>query len=69
MCAASPTSRTVVIAIDGVKVIPDSIEKVLARKHRGDSVRVHAFRRDELIVRSLKLGATELNVKLRRNAP
>jgi predicted metalloprotease with PDZ domain len=55
----------VIIAIDGLKASPAALEKLLARKKRGAELKVHAFRRDELIERTLTLTPTELTVQVR----
>ena len=44
------------IAIDGLRASVDSIGKLLARHRAGETVSVHAFRRDELVVTDLTLG-------------
>ena len=64
--AAGLSAGDVVLAIDGLKVSTDSLERLLMRKGRGTSVEAHAFRRDELISRTVKLGASELTVKLEK---
>jgi len=38
----------VVMAVDGLRVTPKTFARLLARRKPGDTVRVHAFRRDEL---------------------
>jgi predicted metalloprotease with PDZ domain len=40
----------VVIAIDGIKVNAQNIERLVSRKAHGSRLQVHAFRRDELMV-------------------
>jgi len=59
---AGLSAGDVVIAIDGLKVGTANLDKLLARKRKGAKVTVHAFRRDELIARSVTLGAAELSV-------
>jgi predicted metalloprotease with PDZ domain len=39
----------VVIAVNGIRVWPDNLEKLIGQVPRGQSVSVHAFRRDELM--------------------
>ncbi len=46
----------VIVAIDGLRAAPDAIERLLGRRRPGESLTVHAFRRDELIVTALTLG-------------
>jgi predicted metalloprotease with PDZ domain len=43
----------VVVAIDRLRATSDTIADLLARRRAGDTVTVHAFRRDELIVADL----------------
>ncbi|MFT3847934.1 MAG: PDZ domain-containing protein [Propionivibrio sp.] len=43
------------LAIDGLRVAPPTLDKVLARHRPGDSIRVHAFRRDELMEFTVRL--------------
>lgn len=47
------------VAIDGLKLSQDNLEKRLARYRVGDTVRVHAFRRDELMEFAVRLQAPE----------
>ena len=63
---AGLSAGDVVLAVDGIKVTAESVDKLLARKGRSASVDVHAFRRDELIRRTVKLGAAEPTVKLQK---
>lgn len=46
-----------IVAIDGLRVSADAIDKLLGRHHAGDTLTVHAFRRDELIVTQVMLAA------------
>ena len=39
----------VLVAINGLRVTQDTFEKMLARHAAGDPIRIHAFRRDELM--------------------
>lgn len=52
------------IAIDGLKVGAETLEPMLARRAAGDTVRVHAFRRDELMCFDVSLDAGECLVQL-----
>jgi predicted metalloprotease with PDZ domain len=45
-----------IVAIDGLRMSVAAIEKLLRRRRPGESVAVHAFRRDELITTALTLG-------------
>jgi predicted metalloprotease with PDZ domain len=45
----------VLLAIDGIRATPATLERRLARRRPGDTVVVHAFRRDELIRCELRL--------------
>ena len=60
--AAGLSAGDVVIAVDGLKVTQSVLDQQLARKRSGASVEVHAFRRDELITRQVRIGNTELEV-------
>ena len=60
--AAGLSAGDVVIAVDGLKVTQPALDQQLARKRSGVSVEVHAFRRDELITRQVRIGRTELEV-------
>ncbi len=51
----------VIIAIDGLRTSPDAIDKLLARRRPGESVEVHAFRRDELMTLACTLAAPPLD--------
>ncbi|WP_291994811.1 PDZ domain-containing protein [Candidatus Accumulibacter sp. ACC003] len=77
--AASPaqvaglSAGDLLLAIDGLRVTAATIERVLCRKNAGETVRVHAFRRDELMEFSVVLGAPErgkhkLLLEQKRNA-
>lgn len=57
---AGLSAGDIVIAIDGLKASNGSLDKMLARKRKGARVKVHAFRRDELIEREVTLGSSEL---------
>jgi len=49
------------IALDGVRASVESIGKLLARRRPGETVTVHAFRRDELAVTDLTLEPAPLD--------
>ncbi len=46
----------VLIALDGLRVSADNLDKRLARYQPGDAIELHAFRRDELMTFTLHLG-------------
>ncbi|MBK7676715.1 MAG: M61 family metallopeptidase [Candidatus Accumulibacter sp.] len=54
--SAGLSAGDLLLAIDGLRVTPATLERLLARRQAGDTVRVHAFRRDELMEFSVKLG-------------
>ena len=54
---AGLSAHDVIVAIDGVRVTATNLDKVLGRYRAGDTVVVHAFRRDELRSVRLKLAA------------
>lgn len=47
----------IMVAIDGVRVSGSNTEKLLSHRRPGDTVRIHAFRRDELMQFDAKLAA------------
>jgi predicted metalloprotease with PDZ domain len=51
----------IVMAVDGLRVTPDNVDAHLARYSAGETVEVHAFRRDELHVLPVKLEAAQLD--------
>jgi predicted metalloprotease with PDZ domain len=57
---AGLSAGDVVIAVDGLKAGGANLDKLLTRKRKGARVKVHAFRRDELIEREVVLGSGEL---------
>ena len=75
--SAGLSAGDLLVAIDGLRVTPSTLERLLGRRSSGESVRVHAFRRDELMAFSVQLGAptkdqhtlrlTEKHNLLRRN--
>jgi len=48
----------VLVAIDGLRTTPTTLDKQLARHSPGDTIKVHAFRRDELMEFTLRLDPT-----------
>ncbi|MBK7425226.1 MAG: M61 family metallopeptidase [Propionivibrio sp.] len=53
--AAGLSAGDILLAIDGLRVTPASIDRQLARYQPGDSIKVHAFRRDELMEFKVRL--------------
>jgi predicted metalloprotease with PDZ domain len=45
----------ILVAVDGLRVTPTNLDTLLGRYAVGDSIEVHAFRRDELMTFKLKL--------------
>jgi predicted metalloprotease with PDZ domain len=57
------------VAIDGLRIAPGNLERLLARRKPGDTANLHAFRRDELMVFRVKLAQAPKTVcKLGRPA-
>ena len=54
--AAGLSAGDVIVAIEGLKAV--DLDKALARHKVGDSVKIHAFRRDELLSFKVKLQGT-----------
>ena len=59
--AAGLAAGDTLIAFDSIRVTAANIERLLERRHPGERVRVHAFRRDELIERDVRLLAAPLD--------
>jgi len=53
--AAGLAAGDLLLAIDGLRVTPASLDKQLARHQSGDTLTVHAFRRDELMCFTVEL--------------
>ncbi|MDS4013902.1 MAG: PDZ domain-containing protein [Candidatus Accumulibacter sp.] len=54
---AGLSAGDLLVAIDGLRVTPDSFERLLSRRKAGQRVEVLAFRRDELLAFSVELAA------------
>ncbi len=54
---AGLSAGDVLVAFDGLRVTPASLDALLKRRQPGDEVKVHAFRRDELMKFRLRLDA------------
>ncbi|HEY5308192.1 MAG TPA: PDZ domain-containing protein, partial [Casimicrobiaceae bacterium] len=57
------------IAIDGIKASAESLAYILKRREPGDTVTVHAFRRDELLPFAVTLDAAPLDTAVLRLNP
>lgn len=71
--AAGLAAGDLLLAIDGLRVTPATLDKQLARRQVGETVKVHAFRRDELMTFDMRLDPApadncKLKVDARRNA-
>jgi predicted metalloprotease with PDZ domain len=53
--AAGLAANDVLIALDGLRVTPASLDKMIETRSPGDTLLVHAFRRDELMTFNLTL--------------
>jgi predicted metalloprotease with PDZ domain len=53
--AAGLSAGDVLLAVDGLKVTGTNLEAQLGRRHAGETLRIHAFRRDELMEFELTL--------------
>ncbi len=53
--AAGLAADDILVAIDGLRVTPASLDQQLGRHRPGDTLAVHAFRRDELMQFSVRL--------------
>ncbi|MDR2690680.1 MAG: PDZ domain-containing protein [Azoarcus sp.] len=52
---AGLSAGDVLIAIDGIRIDASRLPRLLERRHAGDTLEIHAFRRDELMCFTLKL--------------
>jgi predicted metalloprotease with PDZ domain len=52
---AGLSAGDVLLAIDGLRVTSTTLDKQLARRQAGDTIKVHAFRRDELMEFDVRL--------------
>lgn len=53
--AAGLSAGDLIVACDGLRVKAGGLEAVLARRKAGDSLKIHAFRRDELLTFEVRL--------------
>jgi predicted metalloprotease with PDZ domain len=54
--SAGLSAGDILMAIDGLRVTPSTLEGLLARRKPGEEARIHAFRRDELMTFTVRLG-------------
>ena len=69
---AGMSAGDVLIALDGLRLGNGSLDDMLARRKPGDKVRLHAFRRDELMCFEVELAAapaSSVRLSRRRQAP
>jgi predicted metalloprotease with PDZ domain len=52
---AGLSANDVIVAVDGLRASAEAIDRMLAQRHPGETVAVHAFRRDELLTTTLTL--------------
>ncbi len=60
-CEAGLSAGDILIAMDGIKVTSAKLDQLLAGQRLGDTVQVHAFRRDELMQFQVVLQAVQPN--------
>ncbi len=58
---AGLSAHDTLVAIDGLRATPEHLANVLARRTPGETVEVHAFRRDELMRFAVTLAAPPLD--------
>jgi len=56
--AAGLSAGDVLVALDGLRVTASNLEGLLARYAAGETISVHAFRRDELLLTTVQLAAS-----------
>jgi len=56
---AGLSAGDVIVAVDALRVTGSNLEKLLAQHQAGDQIRLHAFRRDELLQFDVQLAAPE----------
>ncbi len=66
--AAGLSAEDTLLAVDGLKVTRESLDAMLDRHVAGDTVAIHAFRRDELMRFAVTLGEGESTTKLELQA-
>jgi predicted metalloprotease with PDZ domain len=65
---AGLSAGDVLVALDGLRVSANNLDTLLGRYRAGDTVELHAFRRDELMHFTLVLTADDPQVSLTANA-
>jgi len=58
---AGLSANDTLVAVDGLRASSDALEKLVGRRAPGESVEIHAFRRDELFTARLTLAAAPLD--------
>jgi predicted metalloprotease with PDZ domain len=58
---AGLSANDTLVAVDGLRASSDALEKLVTLRAPGESVEVHAFRRDELFTARLTLGVAPLD--------
>ncbi len=69
MQRAGLSAGDVIVAVDGLRVDERGLKALLARRRAGQTLRVHAFRRDELIERELTLAEAPASEALLQITP
>jgi predicted metalloprotease with PDZ domain len=59
--AAGLAANDVLVAFDGIRATPSALESLLADRSPGETINVHAFRRDELLVFPVTLATPPLD--------
>ena len=59
--AAGLAPNDVIVAFDGIRASPSALESLLTDRSPGETINVHAFRRDELFVFRVTLAAPPLD--------
>ena len=58
---AGLSAHDTIVAVDGLRASADALDRLVTRRAPGDSVEVHAFRRDELFTARVTLAAAPLD--------
>ena len=58
---AGLSAHDTIVAVDGLRASADALDRLVVRRAPGDSVEVHAFRRDELFTARVTLAAAPLD--------
>lgn len=70
---AGLSAGDLLLAINGLRVTPSTLDRLLSRRQAGETVHIHAFRRDELMEFTVQLGAPakdrhQLQLQRKRNS-